>query len=223
MNTRHRFALAGSFVVFSAMVSVIAAPELPDQVVSNWNAAGEPSGTMSKSLALGLMPSLTAGLLGLFAVIPRIDPLRANIAEFRTYYDWFVVVFASYMFLIHTGIIAFNLGYEFDFVYLILLGAAGLFYYCGVVLTHANRNWFVGIRTPWTLSDEVVWDRTHALGGKLFKLTAILTVVGLLFGEYALYFFFVPVVVTAIITVVYSYYLYEQIDRNGSVSSDSGL
>jgi uncharacterized membrane protein len=223
MNTRHRFALAGSFVVLSAIVSMIAAPELPDQLVSNWNAAGEPSGTMSKPLVLGLIPALTAGLLGVFAVIPRIDPLRANIAEFRPYYDWFVVVFTVYLFLIHTGIIAFNLGYEFNFVYLILLGMAGLFYYCGIVLTHAKQNWFVGIRTPWTLSNEVVWNRTHALGGKLFKLTAILAVVGLLFGEYALYFFLIPAVATAVTTVVYSYYLYEQLERDAPSLSGSDL
>jgi uncharacterized membrane protein len=223
MNTRHRFALAGSFVVLSAIVSMIAAPELPDQLVSNWNAAGEPSGTMSKPLVLGLIPALTAGLLGVFAVIPRIDPLRANIAEFRPYYDWFVVVFTVYLFLIHTGIIAFNLGYEFNFVYLILLGMAGLFYYCGIVLTHAKQNWFVGIRTPWTLSNEGVWNRTHALGGKLFKLTAILAVVGLLFGEYALYFFLIPAVATAVTTVVYSYYLYEQLERDAPSLSGSDL
>ncbi|WP_255171330.1 SdpI family protein [Natrononativus amylolyticus] len=220
MNTRYRFALAGSFVALSAIVSVIAAPALPDQVVSNWNAAGEPSGTLSKPLALGLVPVVTAGLLGVFAVIPRIDPLRANIDEFRPYYDWFVVIFTAYLFLIHAGIIAFNLGYEFDFVYLILFGGAGLFYYCGVVLTHAKRNWFVGIRTPWTLSNEEVWNRTHALGGKLFKLTAILAVVGLLFGEYALYFFLVPAVATAVTTVVYSYYLYGRFERTEPSSPD---
>ncbi|OAQ52885.1 hypothetical protein HTG_11195 [Natrinema mahii] len=219
MNTRHRFALAGSFVVLSAIVSVVAAPELPDPVVSNWNAAGEPSGTLSKTLALGLVPVLTAALLAVFAAIPRVDPLRENIGEFRPYYDWFVVVFAAYLFVVHTGIIAFNLGYEFDFVALILLAVAGLLYYCGVVLTHAKRNWFVGIRTPWTLSNDEVWDRTHALGGKLFKLTAILAVVGLLFGEYALYFLLVPVAVTAVGTVVYSYYLYERIEQDGPAPS----
>jgi len=117
------------------------------------------------------------------------------------------------MFVVHAGVVAFNLGYEFDFTYLILVAAAGLFYYSGVVLTHAKQNWFVGIRTPWTLSSEEVWARTHALGGRLFKLTAILTVVGLLFGNYALYFLLVPALLTAGGTIVYSYYLYERLDR----------
>jgi len=223
MKSRHRFSVAVAFVLLSGVVSFLAAPSLPAQLVTNWNAAGEPNGSMPKLLAIWLFPALTAGLLVVFAVIPRIDPLRENIAEFRPYYDWFVVVFTAYMFLVHTGIIAFNLGYEFDFTALILVGVAGLFYYSGVLLTHAERNWFVGIRTPWTLSSEEVWNRTHALGGRLFKLTAVLTLVGLLFGDYALYFLLVPALLTAGITIVYSYYVYEQIERDSDTGPGANL
>ena len=148
MKTIHRFILAAGFVVLSGIVSLLAAPSLPTQLITNWNAAGKPNGTMSKLLALWLFPALTAGIPIVFAAIPRIDPLRENIAEFRSYYDWFVVVFTGYMFLVHAGIVAFNLGYEFDFTVLILIGIAGLFYYSGVVLLHAEQNWLVVIRTP---------------------------------------------------------------------------
>ena len=221
MKTIHRFLVAAGFVALSGLVSLLAAPSLPANLVTNWGAAGEPNGTMPKALALWLFPALTAGLLVLFAVVPRLDPLRENIAEFRPYYDWFVVVFTAYMFVVHTGIVAFNLGYEFDFTSLILVAVAGLFYYSGVVLTHARQNWFVGIRTPWTLSSEEVWARTHALGGRLFKLTAVLTLFGLLFGDYALYFLLVPVLLTAAVTVVYSYYLYERIERDSDTAAGS--
>ena len=170
--------MATGVVVLSGVASLLAAPSLPADLVTNWNAAGEPNGTMPKLLAVWLFPVPTAGLLVVFAVIPRIDPLRENIDTFRPYHDWFVVVFTGYMFLVHAGIIAFNLGYEFDFTALVLVGVAGLFYYNGVLLAHAERNWFVGIRTPWTLSNEEVWQRTHALGGRLFKLTAVLAAGG---------------------------------------------
>ena len=223
MKTIHRFGLAGGFVVFSAIVSLVAAPSLPAELVTHWNAAGDPDGTMSKEVVLWLFPVLTVGLLAMFAAIPRIDPLRENIAEFRAYYDWFVVVFMGYMFLVHVGIIAFNLGYEFDFTALILFGAAVLFYYVGVFLPHAEPNWFAGIRTPWTLSSDEVWDRTHALGGRLFKLTAVLTLIGLFFGDYAIYFLLVPALLTAGITAVYSYYLYAQIEPGPDSTSGPNL
>lgn len=223
MNTIHRFTLAVGFVVLSGVLSLLATPSLPAELITNWNAAGEPNGTMPKLLALWLFPGLTAGILVVFALIPRIDPLRENIAEFRAYYDWFVVIFTGYMLSVHAGIVAFNLGYEFDFMVLILIAMAGLFYYVGVLLTHAEQNWFVGIRTPWTLSNEEVWERTHALGGRLFRLTAVLTLIGLLFGDYALYFLLVPALLTAGLTVVYSYYLYERIERGSDTASGSNI
>ncbi|MFA9516874.1 SdpI family protein [Halopenitus sp. H-Gu1] len=219
MNSRRRFLIAAVVVVISGVMSVLAAPELPARMATHWNAAGQPDGTMSKPVALALFPVLSAVLLVVFAAIPRIDPLRENIASFRPVYDWFVVVFTVFMTVIHGGVIAFNLGYEFDFTLLVLTAVAGLFYYVGVLLTHAERNWFIGIRTPWTLSSNEVWDRTHRLGGRLFKLTAIISLVGLFFGDYAVYFLIVPALLTAGVTVVYSYYLYEQIEHG--TGSDS--
>jgi uncharacterized membrane protein len=214
MNSRHRFLIAAVFVVGSGVMSILTAPALPTRMATHWNAAGQPDGTMPKAAALALLPAMAAVLLVVFALVPRIDPLRENIAAFRPVYDWFVVVFTAFMVVIHGGVIAFNLGYEFDFTLLVLAAVAGLFYYVGVLLEHAERNWFVGIRTPWTLSSADVWDRTHRLGSRLFKLTALVALVGLFFGEYAIYFLVVPALLTAGITVVYSYYLYEQLERD---------
>lgn len=219
MNSRHRFLVAAAFVVVSTVTSVLTAPELPARLATHWNAAGQPDGTMSKPAALALLPALTGGLLVVFALVPRIDPLRENIASFRPVYDWFVVVFSAFMTVIHGGVIAFNLGYEFDFTLLVLAAVAGLFYYVGVLLTHAERNWFVGIRTPWTLSSDDVWARTHRLGGRLFKLTALVALVGLFFGDDAIYFLVVPALLTAGITIAYSYYLYEQLERDAEADS----
>lgn len=217
MNSNHRFGIAAAVVAVAAVVSIITVPDLPESVVIHWNAAGEPDGTMAKPLALSLVPVLSGVLLGTFAVLPRIDPLGENIASFRAAYDWFVVGFTVFMTVLHGGIIVFNLGYEFDFVLFALAGAAPLMYAVGVLLTRAERNWFVGIRTPWTLSSDEVWDRTNDLGGRLFKLTALVALVGLLFEDYAIYFLVVPALLTAGITLVYSYYLYGRIeDRSGA-------
>lgn len=218
MNTTHRFALALGLVLLAVITSVVAAPYLPDQFVTNWDAAGEQNGTMSTTIGLWLLPGLTAGLVGLFALLPRIDPLRENIAEFRPYYDWFVVVFAAYMTLLHVGMVTFNLGYEFDFTLLVLGGMIPLFYYVGVVLEQAKRNWFIGIRTPWALSNDEVWDRTNAVGATLFKWSALIALLGLVGGyvsgqaELALAALFVPLVLTAFGTVAYSYYLYRELE-----------
>jgi uncharacterized membrane protein len=230
MNTTRRFGLAAAFVALAGVASVLAAPDLPERVVTHWNAAGDPDGTMPRTLALAFLPALSAALVALFAVLPRVDPLGENVAAFRATYDWFVVLLAGFLLFVHAGVLAFNLGYEFDFLLLVLAGVAGLFYAVGLLLERAEPNWFVGIRTPWTLSDETVWNRTHALGARLFKLTAVVSLVGLAFGEYAVYFVLVPAVGTAVVTAAYSYLLYKRLhdreddDGDGTGgSSDSGV
>ncbi|PGF15322.1 hypothetical protein CP556_03710 [Natrinema sp. CBA1119] len=223
MKTTHRLTLAGAFVVLAGVASLLAAPELSDPLVTRWNAAGEPDGTMSKTLGLAFVPVLSAALVALLAAVPRIDPLGENVDAFRAAYDWFVVAFAGFMFVLHAGILAFNLGYEFDFTLLVLGSVAVLFYGVGALLTRAEPNWFVGIRTPWTLSSEAVWERTHELGGRLFKLTAVVSLIGLFFGEYAVYFLVVPALLTAAITTAYSYYLYERLERDTESSSNAGV
>ena len=82
-----------------------------------------------------------------------------------------------------------------------------LYYVMGVTLGKSKRNWFFGIRTPWTLSSGFVWEKTHELGGKLFRIAAFMALGGLLFrGNAAIMFAIVPVVLVAIITVIYSYF-----------------
>ena len=220
MRTRERLSIAAVVVALAAVASVLAAPALPDPMVTHWTAAGDPDGTLSKALGLWLVPVVSSVLLLLFALLPRVDPLGENVETFRPAYDWFAVVLTAYLAVLHVGIVAFNLGYEFDMTLFVLAGVAALFYYVGILLENAQRNWFVGIRTPWTLSSDEVWERTHALGSRLFKLTGLLAFVGLAFGEYAMFFLLVPSLLTAVGTVVYSYYLYRQLDGGSATSGD---
>lgn len=221
METRDRFGIAVGLVALGFVAGLLAVPELPAELATHWNAAGEPDGTMATTMGLAVIPGVSIVFLAVFWVIPKIDPLGENIAEFRSSYDWFVVLFTGFLTVVHLGIIAFNLGYEFDFTAFVLVGGAGLLYYVGVLLGAAERNWFIGIRTPWTLSSETVWKRTHTVGSRSFKLIAVFAVVGVFFGEYAVWFVVVPTVLTAVGTVVYSYVLYDRLeDPSESVGLD---
>ena len=152
-----------------------------------------------------IVPLIMVSLTALLLLLPRIDPLRANYQKFRRYYDGFILVFAAFLFIIQRQILLSGLGYPVspNVVYPIILG--GLFIYLGFLLEHAEQNWFVGIRTPWTLSSERVWKKTHARGGTLFKIAGIIAIAGVLFGRYSLWFVLVPVLVVAVYLVVYSY------------------
>ncbi|WP_123624643.1 SdpI family protein [Halorubrum sp. CSM-61] len=224
MRSVQRLSAAAGIVLIAAALSAVAAPSIPERAVTTWDAAGRPAGTLPRAVAVWLPPALMAGLVLLLAALPRVDPLRENVAAFRPTYDWFVVALTAFLFVVHAGILAFNLGYEFPFTSLLVAAVSLLVYYVGAVLPKTERNWLMGIRTPWTLSSDAVWDRTHRLGGRLFKLAALVGLAGLAFGEYAVYLLVGPVVAAAVVSAAYSYVAYSRLEEgvDGSVGPRSG-
>jgi uncharacterized membrane protein len=208
-----RIAIAAGLIL-TFLISIAAYPALPDRVVSHWNAAGEADGHMAKLLGLGLIPILMIAFVALFAVLPRIDPLRKNYEKFRGWYEGFILLFILFMLAIQAEIILWSLGYEISITIVMPILVGILFLYLGFLLERVEPNWFVGIRTPWTLSSPVVWKKTHALGGKLFKIAGIISCAGALFRDYAIWFILVPALATALGTVVYSYFMFLEEKKN---------
>jgi uncharacterized membrane protein len=198
------------FVVFCVLITLYAYPSVPDTVVSHWNAQGEPDGTMHKLWGMFLLPTLVVVLFVLFIVLPRIDPLKQNVKKFISYYEGFIVVMLAFCTYLQALIILWNQGYIFDMVRFILPAFGCLFIYIGVLLTHTKRNWFIGIRTPWTLDNDTVWEKTHAVGGALFKLTGAITFLGIFFPLYAFWGFIGMVLVCVAVTIAYSYIIYKK-------------
>jgi uncharacterized membrane protein len=207
--------LIWAIVLLAFVLSIAVYPQMPEQMASHWNARGEVDGYMSTFWGLFFLPILLLGLVLLFLAIPRIDPLRANIAAFRAYYDGFILVFCLFMLLVHLQVILWNSGIEISPNVTMPLGLGLMFYYIGVLLAHAKRNWFIGIRTPWTLSSDMVWEKTHQRGANLFKLAGGIAVLGAFFREYAFLFILVPVLGVAVYTIMYSYWAYREETRRG--------
>lgn len=150
------------------------------------------------------------GFVALLTVIPRIDPYKKNYEKFGGYYEGFILLFVFFMLTIQVQIIHWSSEYRIspNLTFPVLIGT--LFIYIGFLLGHAEQNWFVGIRTPWTLSSETVWKKTHEIGGKLFKIAGVIAFAGVLAGEYAIWFILVPVLAVAVFTVAYSYFEYQK-------------
>jgi uncharacterized membrane protein len=189
-------------------------PSAPDLVASHWNAAGEVNGYMSKFWGLFLVPFIMTGFVALLAFLPRIDPHKENYEKFLGYYEGFILLFALFLMAIQVQIVLWSIGYQIspNITFPLLVGA--LFIYIGFLLGHAEQNWFVGIRTPWTLSSKKVWKKTHELGGKLFVIAGIISCLGIFAGVYALWFVLVPALAVAVITVAYSYYEFQKELKN---------
>jgi uncharacterized membrane protein len=204
--------IAALLIIFVLTIAMY--PAVPDRVVSHWNAAGQADGYMSKIWGLGLIPLIMTGFVALLAVLPRIDPYKKNYEKFGDYYEGFILLFVLFMLAIQVQIILWSTGYQIspNLTFPILIGI--LFIYIGFLLGHAEQNWFVGIRTPWTLSSETVWKKTHKIGGKLFKIAGVIAFAGVLAGEYAMWFILVPALAVAVFTVAYSYFEFQK-ELNG--------
>lgn len=192
------------------LASIYFYPLLPDNMASHWNINGEVNGYTPKFWVLLLMPVFFMLLTFLFIAIPNIDPLKKNIKKFRKYYNRFVVLFSAFMLALYLQVILWNLGFKTvpNQSFPILLGL--LFFYGGILCEKSKRNWFVGVRTPWTISSDRVWERTNKRAGKLFKVAGIISLAGILFQQYSFIFVIVPVIVVAAYAVVYSYLEYQK-------------
>jgi len=197
-------------VFLSFILSIYFYQQVPEQMATHWNSQGEVDGYMSKLWGLFFMPLVITGLVIMFLAIPKIDPRKENIAKFRKYYDGFIVILVLFMVAVHLQTVLWNIGIRINPNAMLPLGIGLLFYYMGILTENAERNWFIGIRTPWTLSSEKVWKRTNRLGGKLFRIAGIAAVFGAFFPEFAIYFILVPVIAVAGFSVIYSYTEYQK-------------
>ena len=201
-----------SFCLIAVMLiaGIVLYAQLPDPMPSHWNAAGEIDGYMSKFWGVFLLPLITVVLLPLFLVIPQIDPLKANIAKFRGIFNWFIVAFVLYMLFVYSLTMAAALGYQFNMTYALLPIVGLLFIGVGYMMGKAKRNFFIGIRTPWTLSSETVWDKTHQLGSKTFMLGGAVTIVSAFLGEAGVWLMLVAMLAAAFVPIIYSYILWQR-------------
>jgi len=202
--------IALSIIVLSFIIAVCSYPYMPEKMAIHWNAKGNVDSYGSRFEGLFFLPFLLAGLFLLFMAIPKIDPMKYNIEDFRKYYDNFIVLFFIFLLSVYLWSILWNFGVEIRINAVIPVGVGILFFYVGILLENAKRNWFMGIRTPWTLSSEDVWNRTHKIGGKLFKVLGLVVIFGIFFQKYVLFFFLVPLLLVAGYLVVYSYFEYQK-------------
>ena len=212
MTTRNTTIIVLILIIAATLAGILLWNQLPEQMASHWNENDQVDGYMSRFWGVFMMPLVTLGMFALFLVIPNIDPLKANIAQFRETFNLFITFMVGFMVYVHALTLRWNLGYTDTGIGKAMLPAMGLlFIIIGSLLRKAKRNFFIGIRTPWTLSSDTVWDKTHQLGSILFMISGVLAVIGGFFGGMvAFWMLMVPLMGSTIFLLAYSYVLYRQ-------------
>ena len=201
-------------ILIALLIGFLLWGQLPDQMASHWNMYDQVDGYISKFWGVALMPLIGAAMLVLFVVLPKIDPLKENIAEFRPAFNVFIFLIILFLLYVHGLTIAWSMGWLKDGMGTMIVPAMGfLFIAVGRMISVAKRNYFIGIRTPWTLANDEVWEKTHQLGGKLFTIAGVITFLGVFLKEQAYILLMVTIFSAAIISSVYSFVIYQKINK----------
>jgi uncharacterized membrane protein len=190
-----------------AGLSLWAAPDLPSRVPMHFDVRGTPDRLGSRAEALAGIPLLTAGLGALLYGLPLIDPRRENLARSARAYNALGIALEVFLTVVHAALLLNGLGTPVAIERVVPAAIGLLFLLLGNYLGKTRSNWFFGIRTPWTLSSERVWARTHRLGGRLFAGLGAAIVLVALFAppEVTLFLTGAGAAAVAVITVLYSH------------------
>lgn len=191
---------------------------IPDgkMVAIHWGPNGEANGFSSKTVALIMTPIITLAMIGDFILVAFIEPRKEHFQASLKAFSCLWLGIIGLFIILHSFIIMFALGIKLDVSMVIGCSIGVLFMVIGNVMGKVRSNWFIGVRTPWTLSSENVWNKTNRTGGKLFfGLGIIITIVSLL-GNPLLSFNVITfgVIYMAVIIGIYSFVVWKNEQNN---------
>ncbi len=212
MKTRNLF--LASLVVAAGLVAFafLTAARLPEDALlpTHWNAAGEADAFSPALHALLLPPAILAGLAGLFAIIPRIEPMQHKLQGSAPVLaaSWIGMILLMIAISMVIGLPAWGIALSANFI---LLGAGLLLVIIGNALPKSRPGFFVGIRTPWAIMDTDNWIATHRLGGKLFMAAGVAIILAAMFalpGEMITFVVLAGTLLAAGLPYLYSWWLW---------------
>lgn len=198
-------------LILTIGISYWAYPQLPDKVITHWNFYGQADGWGSRTFQSIFFPSLLVLMYLFFNILPNFDPKKERYEEFSGAYLIIRNLIISTLTIVFISTTLANLGYSIN-IGAITAGAVGIMMIAlGNYFGKLKRNWFVGIKSPWTLSSENVWNKTHRLAGKLFMIWGLGIAIAPWINQYlAMGILFGGIVILLIIINVYSYRLFKK-------------
>lgn len=221
MTISQRYFLGAAVVILATLVGIIVAyPQLPSMVPVHWNAHGQVNGWAPKWQLFLYGPGMMLALVGIFAALPWLSPKRFEVDSFRPTYLYIMIVIVAVFAYIQILTLFTALGLSLDVGRAIEGGVSLLIALLGNVLGKVRRNFYVGVRTPWTIANERVWNATHRLAAKTFFAGGLLGLIAVLFRGP----FWLPVaafLLAAFIPVIYSLIFYKQLEHRGELNGQN--
>jgi len=199
--------------------------ELPERLPIHWDLYGQPNGWVARDQiywSLFLMPSAMGLIVLLTLVLPWLSPRPFDLDRFRSTYGYVMMLIVLLLGYMHTVILlgslrpgSIDVGRWMIGGIMIILGLLGN------VLGRVRRNFYLGVRTPWTLASERVWIETHRLAAWVMVAASALGMVALVARVPLSVIFVAYIGAVACLPVAYSWWLYRRLDRQGKLFADS--
>ena len=215
--TTNRYYLVGVLLIAAALIATLALyPQLPERVPSHWGANGQPNGYSAKWALFLIGPGMMAGFLGLFRGLSWLSPKHWEVDSFRSTYLQVMLILVSLMAYLYAMMLWAGLSGSANMGRAIIGGVCLLLALLGNLLGKVRRNFYIGVRTPWTLANERVWNATHRFAAKTFVVGGL---VGLALTLFGLQGWPVLAVLLAapLIPAGYSLVFYKQLERRGQL------
>jgi uncharacterized membrane protein len=214
--TRNYYLISGALIAGVLAATALAYPHLPNVVPTHWDTHGNVNGWGAKWTLFVIDPGIMMAMLLLFSALPWLSPKHFEVDSFRSTFLYIMVATLAMMAYVHALILAASLSWAFDMSRAIEGGVCLLVALMGNVMGKVRRNFFVGIRTPWTIANEQVWNVTHRFAAKTFFAGGLLGLLAVILRAP----FWLPlaaVLVAALVPAIYSLVFYKQLERSGEL------
>jgi uncharacterized membrane protein len=199
---------------------LVAWPRLPERVPVHWGLSGQPNGWGPAWMNAILLPAVACGTYALLLFLPLIDPSRRNYALFGDTLRFLRGVGVTFLVGVHVLVVLASLGEKVDIGLAMRIGVPLILVVIGNRFGRLRHNFFFGIRVPWTLANEEVWNRTHRMAGRLWVAGGLLLVPAAFLRRVPGFAVFVAgMLVLSIVPIVYSAVIFRKVSQEGSETS----
>lgn len=214
MNLRPMLIANTGLIVAMAGLSAWAWTRIPDgaSLPVHYGLDGSPDRYGSKAEALLVMPAIAVGVTLLMWLLPRIDPRRENIEASNKFWNAVSIATIALLAYVQGLLVLSAIGWIGNITDYLVPGLGVMFMVIGNYLSKTRANWFGGIRTPWTMSSDYSWNKTHRVAGALFMLSGLASLVAWATAgsQVSLVLLVAGLVGSSLLSVVLSYWFWRQ-------------
>ena len=200
-----------SLIILSFVAAFYFWQNFPASVPTHWGVNGEVNAYSGPFFAAFMLPFLLIFLYLMFVFMPYIDPKKDQYSNFSSIYQSFKDLIIAFLFILYFLTSINGLGYKINIGFFVPIMVGVMFAAIGFLMRKVKMNWFFGVRTPWTMSSEYVWEKTNKLSGLIFAISGLLMAVTVLVGaKFRIILFLFSIGLIIFVLPIYSYILYRK-------------